>query len=82
MQKFEGLHRCIYVDRFYTSTSLMQELDKMNLYVTGICMKNRLPKELRIEKRSQTFKDMSRGNFISHTYEYVTANGNIAKNMG
>ena len=24
---------------------------------------------------------MSRGDFISHTYEYVTADGSIAKNM-
>ena len=57
----------------------MQEIDKMDLYITGTCMKNRLPKELRIEKRSQTFKDMNRGDFISHTYEYVTSDGNIAK---
>ena len=45
----------------------MQELDKMELYVTGICMNNRLPKERRIEKNSQTFKEMNRGDFISHT---------------
>ena len=71
-KRFEGLHRCIYVDWFYTSILLMQELDKMDLYITGTCMKNRLPKELRIEKRSQTFKDMNRGDFISHANEYAT----------
>ena len=37
---FEGTHRIIYVDRFYTSIDLMKELHDMNLYVTGTCMTN------------------------------------------
>ena len=30
-KRFKGLHRRIYVDWFYTSITLMQELDKMDL---------------------------------------------------
>ena len=37
---FEGTHRIIYVDRFYTSIDLMKELHDMYLYVTGTCMTN------------------------------------------
>jgi Transposase IS4 len=42
---YAGTHRTIYIDRFYSSIDLMKELDKMNLYVTGTVMKNRIPKE-------------------------------------
>ena len=37
---YQGLHWCVFVDRFYTSIDLLKELDKLNLYVTGTCMRN------------------------------------------
>ena len=55
-EPYRGSHRCIYIDRFYTSIDLMRELDKMDLYVTGTCMKNRLPKELRMKKTTKNIR--------------------------
>ena len=37
---YKESHRCVFVDRFYTSIDLLKELDKLNLYVTGTCMRN------------------------------------------
>jgi hypothetical protein len=72
---FEGSHRTIFVDRFYTSMDLLKALDKMGLYVTGTVMKNRLPKELTIFKTTKMFKQMTRGDFKSHVYKYMTTDG-------
>ena len=47
-ETYRGSHRCIYIDRFYTLVYLMKELDKINLYVTGTCMKNRLQTDQKI----------------------------------
>jgi Transposase IS4 len=52
---FEGSHRTVFINRFYTLLDLLKELDKMNLYVTGTVMRNRLPKELTIAKASREF---------------------------
>ena len=60
---------------------MLKELDKMNLYVTGTCMKNRLPKELVITKSTREFKDMNRGDYKMHKYTYEMDNGSI-KNYG
>ena len=73
-QDFKGSHRTIYVDRFYTSLDLLKELDKMDLYVTGTCMRNRIPIELRIAKTSTQFKEMDRGDSVTHTYSYKYGN--------
>ena len=70
-EAYRGSHRCVYIDRFYTSIDLMHELDKMDLYVTGTCMKNRLPKELRMNKNKKEYKEMNRGDYKSHLYKYV-----------
>lgn len=69
---FRGSHRIIYIDRFYTSISLMNALDEMKLYVTGTVMKNRIPKELVMKRASRQYKDMGRGECNIHTYEYKT----------
>ena len=39
-----GMHRTIYIDRFYTSLELVKELRKMNLYGTGTIMRNCIQK--------------------------------------
>ena len=80
-KEYEGSHRTIYVDRFYTSMDLLKALDKMSLYVTGTVMKNRLPKDITITKKPKTFKQMKRGDFKKHTYKYKTDNG-IEKQYG
>jgi hypothetical protein len=81
-RQYEGSHRTIYVDRFYTSMDLLKALDKMNLYVTGTVMKNRLPKEITINKTSKTFKEMqTRGDFKKNLYKYKTVYG-IERNYG
>ena len=66
-----GSHRCVCIDRFHTSIDLMHELDKMHLHVTGTCMKNRLPNELRVNKSQKEYKDMNRGDYKSHLHEHV-----------
>jgi Transposase IS4 len=67
-EPFEGTHRTIFVDRFYTSIDLMKELDKMSLYDTGTVMRSRLPKEITIARASREFKDMERGEHIMHRF--------------
>jgi Transposase IS4 len=37
---FEGSQQTMFVNRFYTSIDLLKELDKMDLYITGIVMCN------------------------------------------
>ena len=69
-QPFANTHRTVYVDRFYTSVDLLKELRKMNLYVTGTVMKNRLPADICIAKTSQEFKGMERGDFKRHRFKY------------
>ena len=76
---YKGSHRCVYVDRFYTSIDLLKELDNMNLYVTGTCMKNRLPKEVVLGKRSPEFRDMRRGDYKSHMYQYKNKDNIVLK---
>ena len=77
---YKGSHRCIYVDRFYTSIELLKELDKLDLYVTGTCMKNRLPKEVVIDKKSAFYglkvgnkgKKRSRPNFLPLSLQKIS----------
>jgi DNA polymerase III epsilon subunit-like protein len=76
-EPYAGSHRVVYVDRFYTSVDLMKELDKMDLYVTGTVMRNRVPKELTIAKTSKVFKEMQRGDFKNHSFSYITDEGTI-----
>ena len=70
-KNWEGSYRTVFVDRFYTSIDLLKELRKMNLFVTGTIMKNRIPSEVIVPKSSQTFKRMERGDFKRHTYSYM-----------
>ena len=63
VSQFEGTHRSIYVDRFYTSIELIKELTIMNQYVTGPVMANRLPKEVQI---SPTSRLLEHGQYIHH----------------
>jgi hypothetical protein len=77
--KYQGSHRSIYIDRFYTSIDLVKSMDKMGLYVTGTMMKNRIPKELTIAKSTRQFKDMARGDFKKHVFEYKDNTGNTKK---
>ena len=76
---FSGSHRTIYVDRFYTSVDLIKELHEMDLYVTGTCMWNRIPKEVKIPKSSTEFKKMERGKHVANVFLYKTASGKVGK---
>ena len=78
---YKDSFRCIYIDRFYTSIDLLKELDKMKLYAVGTCMKNQLPKEVVINKRSNEFRAMQRGDYKYHLYEYKKEN-NVLWNYG
>ena len=79
-RKLEGTHRTIYIDRFYTSIDLVKELRRMDLYVTGTVMKNRIPKELTVTKSSKMYKEMGRGDFKRHRFVYL--NGEEEEEMG
>ena len=69
---FEGSHRTVYVDRFYTSIDLMKELQLMNLYVTGTLMQNGIPSDLTIGRTTKKFKEMQRGDYVSHRFSYMS----------
>ena len=56
-------------------------MDKMQLYVTGTVMSNRIPAPLRIKKNSKEFKSMNRGDFKNHVYKYNMEDG-TEKNYG
>jgi Transposase IS4 len=73
---FKDSHRVVFVDRFYTSIDLLKEMDKLGLYVTGTCMRNRLPKEVILPKKSKEYKDMQRGDFKTNVYKYKDSEGN------
>jgi Transposase IS4 len=70
VDKYKNTHCTIYVDQFYTSIDLLKALNKMNLYVTGTLMRNRLPKEVIINKSSKEYKEMGRGRFCQHLYQH------------
>ena len=53
----------------------MKELHDMNLYVTGTCMTNRIPKAVSIPKSSDKFKRMERGRHMANMLWYVTKGG-------
>ena len=57
----------------------MYELDKIELHVTGTCVKNRLPKELRMNKKQKEYKEMNRGNYKSHFYHYNMVKKQVSK---
>lgn len=78
-KRFEGTKRTVYVDRFYTSIALMKAMDKMDLYVTGTVMANRVPKECRIAKGSKEFRNMARGAFQKHVFLYTDEQGRERK---
>jgi hypothetical protein len=79
LNPYKGSHRVVYVDRFYTSIELVKELEKMNLYVTGTVMSNRIPADVRITKRSREFQAMERGDHKMHVYEYKKDDGEKSK---
>jgi len=76
---YKGSHHVVYVDHFDTSIELIKELEKMNLYVTGTVMSNRIPEQLRITKCSSEFKEMQRGDHRMHLYEYDIDHGEKSK---
>jgi DNA polymerase III epsilon subunit-like protein len=78
-QDYKDTYRCVFVDRFYTSIDLLKELDKLGLYVTGTCMRNRLSKEVVIKKQSREYKEMQRGDYKKHVYTYKNDNGEEVK---
>lgn len=75
VEQYSGSFRTIYIDRFYTSIDLLKAMDKINIFVTGTCMKNRIPNQLNIAKSSRVFKAMERGQSNRHLYSYLTAEG-------
>ena len=74
-EPFAGSHQAIYIDCFYTSTNLLKELEKMNLYMTGTCMKNQIRAELCIAKTLTIFKTMAWGDYKKHQLKYKDSNG-------
>ena len=74
---YTGTFRTVYIDRFYTSIDVMKELDKMDLFITGTCMTNRVPKELQIANSSRESKNMNRGDHTFHKYTYVDSDDKV-----
>jgi hypothetical protein len=54
-------------------------MDKLGSYVTGTCMRNRLPKEVILPKKSKAYKEMDRGDYKTNTYKYKDSNGTERK---
>jgi hypothetical protein len=55
----------------------MKELDKLDSYVFGTGMRNRIPNKLTISKNSKTFKGMSWRDCTNHTYNYNNDNNKV-----
>ena len=53
---YAGSHRTIYLDRYYASMDVATELLKMQLYVTGTVMSNRIPGILTMNQKSAVYK--------------------------
>ena len=79
VEGLEGTHRTIYVDRFYTSVDLLTSLSNKGLYITGTMLANRIPKEIRIAKTSQRYKQMKRGDAVKAKLIYTKDNGEEAE---
>mmetsp|Transcript_126734 Transcript_126734/g.364538 ORF Transcript_126734/g.364538 Transcript_126734/m.364538 type:complete len:609 (+) Transcript_126734:875-2701(+) len=77
VEPYANTFRTIYVDRFYTSIDLLTSLAKMNLYMTGTMMQNRIPKEIRVAKRSPVFKQMNRGDCKKAKFVYKVGETNL-----
>ena len=78
--RYKGSFRCVYVDRFYTLIELMKELDTLFLFVTGTCMKNRLPIALRFGRKSSAeWKRLTRGESVRHVYQYKDSKDTIKR---
>jgi Transposase IS4 len=67
---FKDSHCVVFVDRFYMSIDLLKGMGDIGLYVTGTCMRNRLPKEVIHPKKSSEYKEMERGDFKINIYKY------------
>ena len=78
VEPFVGTHRTIYVDRFYTSIDLLKALRDRDLYVTGTVMANRLPKGIKVDKKSAVYRAMKRGDFLKSKFMFMTADGGEA----
>jgi Transposase IS4 len=74
VEPFVGSHRTLYVDRFYTSVDLLKSLAERNLYITGTMLVNRIPKHLRIAKKSDIGKQMNRGDAVQCKLQYKIGN--------
>ena len=57
----------------------MNELRKMDLYITGKLMRNRLPKEVTIMKTSAEYKQMNRGDYRSHQFYKLDGKDDVYK---
>jgi hypothetical protein len=69
---YKGSHRVVFIERFYSSIELVKELlEKMSMYVTGTILANQVPAHLKISKRSREFREMDRGYFKKHSYQYT-----------
>ena len=72
----------IYVDRFYTSVDLLKSLSERGLYLTGTVMANRLPPEIRVDKKSADYKAMSRGDYYRSKLTYTRKDGIMEATAG
>ena len=72
VKHYAGSYRSIKTDRYYTSIELAVQLEKMKLYNTGTVMTNRIPKELRWNKKKS--KDTPRGDYERHVFKYKNRN--------
>jgi hypothetical protein len=59
-----GTHRTIYINRFYTLIDLLKALWDWDLYITGTVMANQLPKGIKVDKKSDVYRAMKRGDFL------------------
>lgn len=69
----------VYVDRFYTSIDLCKKLIEMGLHVTGTLTLNKLPSQVMLDKKSLAYKELKRGHYFCHRYDYDDKDGNNKK---
>jgi hypothetical protein len=82
VEPFIHTHQTIYVDRFYTSVDLLKSLSERGLYLTGTVMANRLPPEIRVDKKSADYKAMSRGDYYRSKLTYTRKDGIMEATAG
>ena len=76
---YKGAHHVIHVDHFNISVDLVKVLEKMDLYMTGTMMSNRIPEPFIITKCCRELKEIKREDHKIHVCEYKTDHGENSK---